>query len=88
MVNNRVAQISDDVFGGYRTLVDLDELRDADGLDEIVSTVRRAIREDLVKLNLDALVRILDGKVLHIHDKTIEEYLLNENLTIWVCGHC
>lgn len=85
MVNKRLFIISDDVFGGYRIDVDIDEYND---LSEIVNFVVVNLCISLKNLNLEVLVRKCGEVNFHIHDVTFVEILMEENRDFYVCGHC
>tara|TARA_B100000795_G_C22778764_1_gene431251 strand:+ start:746 stop:1033 length:288 start_codon:yes stop_codon:yes gene_type:complete len=86
MVNQRIFNVSDDLFSYYQTQVDLE---DVNSIDEIVQTVVLNLQELLKKNNLESLTHRLSLKKFHIHGTTFAEILLSEPDNIFfVCGHC
>jgi hypothetical protein len=86
MVNNRLFQISDNLFAGFRLLVDLDEI---DNMDQIIDQIVNDLRNILKQHKLEILEMELNKKKFHIHDVTFEKILLSEpNEVFWVCIHC
>ena len=86
MVYERLVEISDDTFSGFKYKVDVDELNDLEG---IVNIVVIDLKNKLQKINLQALVRLVDEKNFHIHTHTFRDILLgNDNNVIYICGHC
>ena len=86
MVNYRIFCVSDDLFSGFETRVDLDEVAN---VDEIVKEVIEQLLKVLYENKLDILHRRLFQTKFHIHDYTFEDILLSESSNrFYVCGHC
>ena len=85
MVNNRKFIISDKLFSGYSTLIDLDEINSK---EEIVNIVKNRLKNVLNENNLESLIYNLNKTNFHIHDFTFEDILLSEsNKIFYVCNH-
>ena len=85
MVNNRLFQISDDLFTGFHVLVDLDEINN---MNQIIDQIVNDLRNILKQHKLEILEMRLNKKNFHIHDVTFEKILLSEsNEVFWVCSH-
>ena len=85
MVNNRKFTISDNLFSGYSTLIDLDEINSK---EEIVVSVKNKLVNVLNENNLESLIYNLNKTNFHIHDFTFEDVLLSEpNKQFYICDH-
>lgn len=86
MPNPQKCSISDDLFSGFEVIIDMDYY---DSLQEIVDYVKSCLIKSLTKLKLEYIIKKVNEKNFHIHDRSIGQILLNNNdSTIWVCGHC
>jgi len=86
MVNYRIFCVSDDLFSGFETRVDLDEVAN---VDEIVKEVIEQLLKVLYDNKLDILHQRLFQTKFHIHDYTFEDILLSESSNrFYACGHC
>ena len=84
MVNYRKVVISDKLFAGFVTLIDLDEIN---SINEIVNMVKDKLNNVLNENNLELLVNMLNNTNFHIHDFTFEDILLSEsNKIFYVCN--
>ena len=86
MVNIRKFVVSDDTFGGYSQMVDIDEV---ESLADIIGIVRRGLARGLADLGLTVLSSKVTDANFHIHSISFEDILMSEtNETYYVCGHC
>ena len=85
MPNYRTAEISCDLFQGYRVKIDLDYVNSN---HEIVVFVIGDLQLSLKDKNLEILLERSREKKFHIH-MGYGDILLSESTdTIWVCSHC
>ena len=86
MPRSRKCQISDETFGGFQLIVDLDFYYDT---KEVCEYVREKLIGCLNKLHLGQLSVQAKQKNFHIHDKDIYDLRRQgDNDIIYVCGHC
>ena len=86
MVNYRKFCVSDELFSGFETDIDLDEVN---SLNEIVNAVLGRLSLIFNNNNLDILLKKLSAIKFHIHDYTFEDILLSEpSIKFYICGHC
>ena len=86
MPRSRKCQISDETFGGFQLIVDLDFYYDT---KEVCEYVREKLIGSLNKLHLGQLSVQAKQKIFHIHDKDIYDLRRQgDNDIIYVCGHC
>ena len=86
MVNYRIFEISDELFGGFSIKIDLDTV---ESLEDIVKCVINELSTALKTNNLVMLVDKLEKKYFHIHGFAFGHILLSdESNTFYVCGHC
>ena len=85
MVNKRTFQISDDDFWGWNMVLDLD---DFDRMEDVVGHIKYALREMLMKHNLEILAERLDKKTFH--GPTLGTVLVESKIgdVIYLCSHC
>jgi len=86
MPTPRICQISDDTFGGFEMIVDIDFFYTS---DEIVQHVKNTLISSLERLHLPILVQQAQNKNLHIHDINFcQIHSMENNAILYVCGHC
>ena len=86
MPTPRVCQISDDTFGGFEVVIDLDYFYT---LDEISAFIKTTLINSLKRVHLEVLVNTAKNKKLHIHDKNFCQLRnMNADDILYVCGHC
>ncbi len=86
MPTPRICQISDEIFGGFEMIIDLDYFY---SLDEIAQHVKTTLTNSLQRLHLETLVNQIKNKRFHIHDKNFCQLRNMQNDAIlYVCGHC
>ena len=86
MPTPRVCQISDEIFGGFEMVIDLDYFY---SLDEIAQHVKTTLTNSLQRLHLVTLVNQIKNKQFHIHDKNFCQLRNMQNDAIlYICGHC
>ena len=86
MPRSRKCQISDETFGGFQLIVDLDFYYNT---KEVCEYVREKLIGSLNKLHLGQLSVQAKQKNFHIHDKDIYDLRKGgENDIIYVCAHC
>ena len=86
MVNNREFCISGSIFGGYKTVIDLDLV---DSIDDILYIVKSRIKDDMK--NYPEILNELnkEGEKFHIHNYDFGSILISDNERIfYVCNHC
>ena len=83
---SRTCQISDESFGGFKIIVDLDYYYNT---KEIADYVKSKLIASLTKLHLGQLVVSAKNKNFHIHDKDIYDLRKSaQTHTVWICAHC
>lgn len=86
MVNLRKTCVSGGVFGGYETMVDIDEI---ETIEDIINNVLSNLKKDLNRLNLIELLNNLDPRVFHIHSTNLGDIFMSQpGFIIYVCNHC
>ncbi len=86
MPTSRKCQISDETFGGFQIIVDLDFYYDT---KELCKYVKEKLVSSLNKLHLGQLTFRAKEKNFHIHDKDIYDLRrYTENEIIYICAHC
>jgi len=86
MPTPRTCEISDEFFGGFNIIIDLDYYH---SLEDIANYVKNALISSLKRLHLDSLATKAENKKFHIHDKNLLQiHNMPNNTVIWVCGHC
>jgi hypothetical protein len=86
MVNNREFRISGSIFGGYKTVINLDLV---DSVDDILEIVINRIEEDMK--NYPQILKKLDKEKekFHIHGYEFGSILISEiDVIFYVCSHC
>jgi hypothetical protein len=83
--NYRNVCISDDLFGGFKGVLDL---RKAFTLETMADTVKHSLVSHLRFSGLDGLASQAIAKYFHIHSTSLFEIYETPNITIYVCGHC
>ena len=76
-----VAQVSCDIFGGFRLPIRLPDVRNH---DEIIAKVKRALEASLVALNLTMLLDKLKKRQFHIHGVLFKD--IEHGQQIFVCS--
>tara|TARA_Y100000590_G_C15518876_1_gene938526 strand:+ start:341 stop:790 length:450 start_codon:yes stop_codon:yes gene_type:complete len=77
--------ISDDLFGGFKTQIDIVAFPI---IEQIIEEVRRKLGATLASLNLGNLVVKLEKMSLHVHDIVIDDIFNSaENDIFWICNH-
>ncbi len=84
MVNNREVVLSCEIFSGFKTIVDLDESNDLQG---VVQATIVNLDAYLESGNLYILKNMLKNMHFHIHGFTFEDMLLKEDSVFHVCSH-
>ena len=84
MVNLRTFIISDELFSGFESIIDLDEV---DSIEEIISIVVNKLSILLKNAKLQILFNKVSKTNFHIHDFSFTDILLNENI-YYICNHC
>ena len=86
MPTPRICQISDEIFGGFEVIIDLDYFY---SLAEIAQHVKTTLTNSLQRLRLEALVHKIQKKNFHIHDKNFCQLRnMSNDAILYVCGHC
>jgi len=86
MTNVRWFHLSCDTFGGFKCIVDLDEM---DCLEDIVKYVINSLNNMLILGNFEHLINKAKNMNFHIHDVDFGEIIMSEPNTIfYVCNHC
>ena len=86
MVNYRIFEISDELFGGFLIKIDLDIV---ESLEDIVEYMINELSTILKANNFEMLVDKLEKKYFHIHGYTFGNILLSdESDKFYICGHC
>ena len=86
MPTPRTCEISDECFGGFTIIIDLDYYH---SLEAIAHYVKGVLVSSLSRLNLVSLAAKAENKKFHIHDKNLLQiHNMPDNTVIWVCGHC
>ena len=83
----RLFIISCKTFGGFQIRLIVNNF---ETLDEIVDAVLDELKNNLVSLSLESLLKLLEDSrsVFHIHDHTLEDILLTESLNpFYICSH-
>lgn len=85
MVNNRQFCISGSIFGGYKTVIDLDLV---ESIDDILDEVTSRIRDDIKKYP-EIMSGLNKEKIkFHIHNYEFGDILMSDQETIfYVCNH-
>ena len=87
MVNLRKFCISDELFSGFETMVDLDEVQSIDGIiKDVLNNAFVVLRQNKFR----NLINLLRNKVssFHIHDYSFGEILIsNPNYIFYICCH-
>ena len=82
----RICKMSDEDFGGFNIVIDLDYYY---SVEEISQYIKDKLVSSLERINLDCLVHKAKNKKFHIHNKTLAEaIMIAPNDTLFVCGHC
>lgn len=82
----RKCQISDELFGGFQIIVDLDFYYNT---KELADYVKDKLIASFNKLHLGQLVVSVKNKNFHIHDKDIYDLRRGKKEDIiWICAHC
>ena len=82
----KICQISDELFGGFQIVIDLDFYYNT---QEIADYVKEKLIASFKKLHLGQLVVSVNDKKFHIHDKDIYDLRKGKiDEIIWVCAHC
>ena len=77
--------ISDDLFGGFKTSLNLQFITN---LGEIVNEVKFALIYKLKELQLEYLQKKLENISFHIHTYTIDEILNSDpSCVFYICSH-
>jgi len=86
MPTPRICQISDEDFGGFEVIIDIDYFY---SLDEISAHIKNTLIVALQRLRLEALTHKAQAKNFHIHDKNFCQLRnMDNNAILYVCGHC
>lgn len=86
MVNNREFCISGSIFGGYKTVINLDLI---ESIDDILDEVTSRIQDDMKKYPEILIELNKEKEKFHIHDYDFGDILISDDKTIfYVCNHC
>lgn len=86
MVNVRIFEISDEIFGGFSCQIDLDFVNT---LDEICNEILIRLRGIINQYNLFHLNTLLEKKKFHIHGYSFADILISDSHKIfYICCHC
>jgi hypothetical protein len=86
MPNSKTCTISDELFMGFKIIIDLDYYYDT---DEICKYVKEKLIASLDKIGLSGLSSTAKKRKFHLHDRDI--YKLRgqaKDELIWICSHC
>jgi hypothetical protein len=82
----RICKVSDNDFGGFNIIIDLDYYY---SIEEISQYIKEKLVNSLKRINLNQLVYKATNKKFHIHDKTMADAIaMGPNDILYVCGHC
>lgn len=85
MANNRKFTISDELFSGFSSIIDLNIMHNK---QDIIDVITNNLKNKLNKIGLEMLVSKLLRCNFHIHDYEFEDILLsNKNTIFWICNH-
>jgi hypothetical protein len=92
MVKLCTCQISDEIFGGFKVIIDLSYY---DSKKEIIDYIKSLLIKILEKNNFISLREKALNYNFHIHDVDLNDFKNNipenspyDEHTIWICGHC
>ena len=84
MSNLRTCEFSSQLFGGFRFTFDITIV---DCIDDIIALAVSHLFHVLTKYNLTILIEKANSKYWHIHSRSFEDIVINDN-TVWICDHC
>ena len=83
---HRECQMSSDLFGGFKMMIDI---RSIESEQDIIQIVKTGLNEVFENHNLPYLQNEVNKRIFHIHSHTFEEILtLEEGDIVYICDHC
>ena len=80
----RTVEFSSELFGGFTIRIEVTNFK---SLDELIDCSKSELLSILMKYNFILLIEKYKESDFHIHDRSIDDILNNDDI-IYICDHC